>query len=145
MWILRRKTCWFSPQNKRLQCAFRMTCFVSELFKKQKSPPAPVHSVASQAAVGLPWHGPKREVRVSGWSGQMFSVIAATLNILFDFDSYFPSSSSSFTPETSLCSDSVPTAGALKWSWRGGRGHRSWKQDSFFLFDLKALSRSNYF
>lgn len=93
-----------------------------------------MHSVASQAAVGLPWHGQDQEVRVFGWSGQMVGVIAATLNILFDFDSYFPSSSSSFTPETSLFSDCTPTAGALRWG--GGRdgGSEVMETRLFFFF-----------
>lgn len=93
-----------------------------------RGPPAPADGVASQAAAGLPWHDPNREVRVSGWSRQMVGVMAATLNILFDFDSYFPSSSC--TPETSPSLDSVPTASACG----GCGGQRSWKQVLVFFF-----------
>lgn len=148
-------TCCSSPQrgNKRSYCAFalRALCRNKNNNKKRNHPArCAVSPVRLQSGCPGAMHGRNRVVRVSGWSGQMAGVSAATLNILFDFDSYFPPSSSSRTSETSPHSESVPTEMVLRLGAGGGGergrggGQRSCKQDSFF-FNIKARSRRGYF
>lgn len=133
-------TCCYSPQrgNKRSYCALALRALCKNNNNNNKKKNHPVQCTVSPVRLqsGRPgvMHGQNREVRVSGWSGQMAGVIAATLNILFDFDSYL-------TPY----SDLVPTEEALRWWWWwvGVGGQRLCKQD--FFSNIKAHSRRNYF
>lgn len=136
--------CCCSPQrrNKRSICAFALHTLCKNNTNKEKNHPVQrtVSSVRLQLGRTGVMRGQNREVRLSGWSGQMAGIVAATLNILFDFDSYFPPSSSSRTTDTSVYSDLVPTEEAPTWG-RGCQRLCKW----LFFSNIKAHSRRIYF